>query len=101
MDRPLVVESFERVDTGGGSFTEEWAPAFDIWADVDPLQGTERLRAMQVSPTLSSTVRTHWREDFPRRLRFVDGDRVLTPLGPAIERPADGLIEWTVEEEIR
>lgn len=57
----VTLQTLTRTDDEGGGYTEAWANAATVWAAVEPLEGYERLRAMQVSPTLSHRIRMRYR----------------------------------------
>lgn len=57
----VTFQALTRTPDAGGGATETWTDVATVWAAVEPLAGTERLRAMQVSPTLSHRIRTRYR----------------------------------------
>lgn len=63
-------------DAGGGT-TETWTDTATVWAAVEPLEGTERLRAMQVSPTLSHRIRMRYRADVTTAMQVVYNGRAF------------------------
>lgn len=73
----VTIQALTRTPDTGGGYTETWSDTATVWAAVEPLAGTERLRAMQVSPTLSHRIRMRYRADVSSAQRLVYNGRAF------------------------
>lgn len=74
----VTLQAATRTDLEGGGWEE--GPPVDvatIWAAIEPLEGSERLRAMQVSASLSHRIRIRYRDDVTAKNRIVYGARIF------------------------
>lgn len=60
-----------------GGRSVPWANVGTTWAHVEPLEGNERLRAMQVSPRLSHRITMRYRPGVTSAMRVLYGARVF------------------------
>lgn len=73
----VKLQTLTRTPDAGGGYTETWTDTATVWAAVEPLQGTERLRAMQVSPTLSHRIRMRYRANVTSAMQAVYNGRAF------------------------
>src|SRR6202008_731567 len=73
----LTLESPSRAPDGGGGGVVTWQTVSEVWANVRPISGDERLRADQVAGRLTHTVVIRRRTDVTPAMRFRSGTRVL------------------------
>ena len=73
----LTLESASRVDDGGGGATVAWVAVAEVWADVQPISGEERLRHDAVTASLTHQVWLRHRSDVVPAMRFRAGTRIL------------------------
>jgi SPP1 family predicted phage head-tail adaptor len=73
----LALEQLERVDDGGGGFTENWAAVATLWCDLRPLTGSETVEADRLAGTVSHEISLRYRLGILPAMRFRDGARVF------------------------
>lgn len=72
----LTLEQPARVPDGGGGAAVTWEPITELWAQVRPLSGDERLRHDQVAGRLTHRVTIRHRAGVTPAMRFTQGPRV-------------------------
>jgi SPP1 family predicted phage head-tail adaptor len=72
----LTLEQPARTPDGGGGATIAWEPITELWAQVRPLSGDERLRHDQVAGRLTHRVCVRYRGDITPAMRFKQGQRI-------------------------
>lgn len=86
--RLLLQEPGARTSDGGGGYTQRWRKSVHGWVDaaIEPLEGTERLRAMQTQADATHQVTIRYRPGVSAKQRFLHSDgRVFKIVAP----PAD------------
>lgn len=77
----LVIQVEQPVsDGGGGQGADPWANPVTLatlWGAVEPLRGSERLRAMQIQDSLTHRVTLRYRAGITTSMRVVFGTRVF------------------------
>jgi SPP1 family predicted phage head-tail adaptor len=73
----IIIQSLQKVDDGGGGYTEDWVNIGNVWASVQPLQGRELFQAQQVQAELSHKVRIRYREGIVPSMRVVFNNRIM------------------------
>jgi SPP1 family predicted phage head-tail adaptor len=73
----LALEQLERVDDGGGGFTESWAAVATLWCDLRPVAGSETVEAGRLAGTVSHEISLRYRLGVVPAMRFRDGARVF------------------------
>lgn len=83
-----------RTSDGGGGFTQRWRarPGGLRWARIRPLEGNERLRAMQTQANATHEVTIRYESGVTAAMRFVHEDRVLKIVSPPVD--PDERHEW-------
>lgn len=74
-----------RSPDGAAGYVESWADFEEVFVSITPLTGRERIQAGKITDEVTHRVRTRWRPDFPQKVRFVIGARLLTQVGPWID----------------
>lgn len=85
MRERITLQEEVRTEDGAGGFTTSWADLSftpSVWARVEPLEGRERLQAMQVDARASHRVTVRYRSDLKASQRIVWRSRHLHPIGP-------------------
>jgi SPP1 family predicted phage head-tail adaptor len=75
MDRLIRIETLTVGKDAQGGETRTWALLAEVWAEVKPLSGTERLLAAQVTAQALLKFRIRYRDDFDETARIVYEDR--------------------------
>jgi SPP1 family predicted phage head-tail adaptor len=73
----ITIQQIARIDDGAGGYTETWASAGTVYADVYPLKGQERYDAQQIQANLSHRVTIRYRADVNPSMRLSYGTRTL------------------------
>lgn len=74
--RVLLQRRSEVADAGGG-ISSGWTDIAELWAEILPLAGSERVLAMRVQPVQNFLIRLRYREDITPADRLLSGLRVL------------------------
>jgi SPP1 family predicted phage head-tail adaptor len=73
----LTLEEVDRVSDAGGGFTESWVELAELWADLRPVSGGERVEADRLTGHVSHEVSLRYRADVVPAMRFREGSRVF------------------------
>jgi SPP1 family predicted phage head-tail adaptor len=73
----LTLEEPSRVSDGGGGFAETWQEVAELWADVRPASGFERVEADRLSGTVSHEIALRYRPGVTPAMRFREGTRLF------------------------
>lgn len=83
----VTIQGVTRTDDAGGGYTEVPVTiAAGVWAAVEPLEGTERIRAMQTEASATHRVRIRYRADVTAAQRVIHEGRALELVSPPIDR---------------
>lgn len=76
LDRRITLRTMTRTPDGGGGYTETPTVIDTVWARVRPLEGTERLQAMETGMTQPHEFTIRYRDDVDGATDVLyDGDR--------------------------
>ena len=93
----VTIQSKTQVADGMGGFTETWSAGNDLWAMWQPSNGTERVQAMGIEPTVSVKAVIRFRGDGNGAPYYSAEDR-LTFRGRTYNIKAiidvDGMQDW-------
>ena len=76
----IAIEAESRTDDGGGGSSNPWAAPVlvaRVWAAIEPLRGTERLRAQQLDDTVTHKILLRYRADIRAEHRVTFRGRVF------------------------
>jgi SPP1 family predicted phage head-tail adaptor len=73
----LTLEELNRISDEGGGFTESWEEVAELWADVRPVSGFERVEADRLSGTVSHAIALRYRSGVTPAMRFRKDSRVF------------------------
>lgn len=73
----ITIESFTKIDDGGGGYTEEWSTFATSEAFVVPLSGTEFYRAQQTQNPVDYDIYLPYREDITPSMRVVFREKII------------------------
>lgn len=81
-DKRITIQSRSATLDAYGQEIDSWSDVASVWANVKPISGTEKLKAMQVDSILTHTVAVRYNETFmpPRKVdawRIVYNDRIF------------------------
>lgn len=65
LDRRITVQQKGEVQDETGQPIVGWTDLFTTWATVEPLQGTERVQAQQLTAAFDTRFTLRWRPDVP------------------------------------
>lgn len=76
-----------RTPDGGGGFTRKYRPVVDgiVWAEVRPIQGNERIRAMQTAANATHQVTMRYRSDLTADHQLIHEGRTLKIVSPPVD----------------
>jgi SPP1 family predicted phage head-tail adaptor len=77
MNKRLRLQSPARTGDGQGGCVESWADVAEVWAELVPLKGYERMQAMQLESPITHRVTMRWRRGVTNAQRLLYGDRVF------------------------
>ena len=97
----IAIQGYTTERNATGGLVKTWATSSTVWGSVKPLKGNERMRAMQVDPTISHVVRM-WYGDgstiSASANRLLIGSRVFEIHSVANVEEADVMIEMICSE---
>lgn len=73
----VAIQSVTRVKDGQGGSTESWADGPTVWAQVTPLNGYERMRAMQLAAPVTHKLLIRYRAGLSTKNRLRLGTRTF------------------------
>ena len=73
----VTFQTFTTVTDAGGGETKDWVDGDTVWAAIEPLSGSERIEAMQVSPSLSHRIRIRHRDGITAAVRLQHDGRTF------------------------
>lgn len=73
----VTLQQAARTPDGGGGATVTWTPVADLWAQILPLSGDERVDADGLKGRLTHEIWIRWRADAGPHMRFVFGSRLF------------------------
>lgn len=73
----VTLQSAAETPDGGGGFTTAWSDVATVWAAIEPLKGTERLRAEQLENPVTHRVTIRHRAGVTAKMRVAFGARVF------------------------
>ena len=99
----LTIQAERAASDGGGGLSDPWADPVTVatvWGKVEPLTGTEHLRAMQIEDRLSHRIVIRYRPGITPAMRVRFGSRVFN-IRAAIDREERGrFLELLCEEGV-
>lgn len=73
----MIQQSVVGKDAGGGSTGPTWVTFAKARAAIDPVRGSERLRAMQIEDTVTHRITIRYRAGITAKMRVKFGTRVM------------------------
>lgn len=73
----LTLEEKNKVDDGGGGFTESWDVVTTLWAAIRPIRGDEQVETGRLAGEVSHLITLRYREGVAPEMRFRLGVRVF------------------------
>ena len=73
----LTLEQEIKTPDGAGGYTKTWESVADIWAEIQPISGKERVFAGQISAEISHKITIRYRVGLNTAMRFVYNDRIF------------------------
>lgn len=58
----MTLQDEVRVADGAGGFTRSWKDVAELWAELEPVSGKEKLHAMQMQSTLTHRIYIRYRD---------------------------------------
>lgn len=77
LTKRLTLQITTREPDGQGGFTEEWSDVGTVWAQLEPLNGYERMQGMKLGSPLSHKGLIRYRADLTTGMRAVYQGRVF------------------------
>ncbi len=99
----LVIQAERSTGDGGGGQSDPWADPVTVatvWGKVEPLTGSERLRAMQIEDRLSHRIVIRHRPGITPAMRIVFGSRVFNIRAAINHEERDRFLELLCEEGV-
>lgn len=87
----LTLEQLSRTSDGGGGVTESWVQVAQVWGQLTPLKGGERVEAARIAGRHMHDISLRYRADVEPSMRFRLGVRIFHIL--SIE-DVDGRGKW-------
>ena len=73
----MTLKELSRISDEGDGFTESWEELAELWADVRPASGFERIEADRLSGTVSHEIALRYRAGVSPAMRFRKGTRLF------------------------
>ncbi|MCU1327432.1 MAG: head-tail adaptor protein [Bryobacterales bacterium] len=73
----VTLQSLTLASDGQGGFDETWDTVADLWAEIKPMNGWERMQGMQLETPVTHKVTIRYRNDITAKDRLLFGSRVL------------------------
>ncbi|SFR04761.1 head-tail adaptor protein [Poseidonocella sedimentorum] len=105
LNRPLILETLERVEDGAGGYSESWTTLGTLWAEVRARSGRESAGAAAPLSTVPYIITVRAAPfDAPSRpragQRFRSGSRLFPILAVAEDDPGERYLTCFTQEEI-
>jgi SPP1 family predicted phage head-tail adaptor len=71
LDRRVTIEEYTETQDDYGEPIKDWVAVATVWAQVQPLRGSERFLAQQVSADVETRFRIRWRDDVTDKMRLL------------------------------
>lgn len=101
--RLRIEASGSSVDGGGGQGADPWLSASviaTVWGHVEPMHGTERLRAMQLETPITHRIVIRYRPHIEPAMRVVFGGRAFNIRAVLNPNEANRSLELLCEEGV-
>jgi len=72
-----MLQAEVRVPDGIGGYTRSWQDVVELWAEIKPISGNEKLFGNKIQPEVTSKLILRYRNDVTSGMRFLLGDRVF------------------------
>lgn len=73
----MTLQAESKTEDGQGGFGTEWEDEADVWAQIEPLKGYERMQAMQMQSPITHRVLLRWRRGLTTAKRLRYGGRIF------------------------
>jgi SPP1 family predicted phage head-tail adaptor len=83
--RVLLQQPTRTADAYSGGAISGWRTVAEVWAKIEPLQGSELWAARAVRTDLSHTVTIRYRADLAADWRIVHGPQAFNVSGPPVD----------------
>ena len=77
MKHRVALQSVAQASDGQGGFTDTWTTSATVWAAIEPLNGFEKLQAMQLASPVTHKVTIRYRAGVTTKDRLLYGSRVF------------------------
>lgn len=77
MDKRVTLQSVAQASDGQGGFTDTWSSVASLWAEIEPLNGYEKLQAMQLASPVTHKVTIRYRAGVTTKDRLLYSGRVF------------------------
>jgi SPP1 family predicted phage head-tail adaptor len=99
----IEIQAEAATGDGGGGQTDPWASSVvvaTVWANVEPLRGDERLRAMQLEDVVTHKITIRYRPGITARMRVKFGARLLNIRAVIDPQEQQRVLELMCEEGV-
>ncbi len=62
MDKRIAIQAVSRAGDGQGGSDETWAEVAQVWAQIEPIKGYERMQAQQLAAPVTHKVTLRWQD---------------------------------------
>lgn len=73
----LTLEQTSLTPDGGGGVTENWVQVAQVWGEIEPLKGRERVEAARIAGRHMYDISLRFRDDVEPAMRFRLGVRIF------------------------
>lgn len=88
------------VSDGAGGYTLTWQDVAELWAQIEPLRGTEELQALQIKSEVVYRFTLRYREDITAEKRFTFSGKIFNIRSVFNVDMLNALVEIMVEEGV-
>ncbi|MFQ5783607.1 MAG: phage head closure protein [Alphaproteobacteria bacterium] len=96
----VALQSAVETADGGGGFGVAWSDVATVWAAIEPLKGTERLRAQRLENPVSHKVTIRYRGGVTAAMRLKFGTRIFDIRAVINPRERNQRLELLCEEGV-